>query len=979
MSTGNKNDRQLVKKVTECFAPVSGKWAVTAMLLSFFTIFSIVTAFGRQWYTTLPEYSELITGVTTFSGYNKQIDMKIVTNALWALPAMFFLIQAFIRFLIKKVRMQREAGVFFLSTYVLFLLLLFNESQEWKNLGCIWLVLLAVYLLLTYPKGMEMAQIKEFVLSAGLFCLAAYSLYLAVFWLLQRVMDLEAVLNTGSLILGLILVVFILGYAFIYQRKNFALERHISFWQIFMPFGLLSFFWFQYRYEATGEVVTLFYSAIYKYLLCLAILISFVYGVYCFINKKNGVTLPTVISVACYRVFAKPEGILNVDFFHTGEMSVPWQQLEEFGKIPFWEVMPIHGLCDYYYSLINKVFFDGSYLSMNVAMTVGDLFLAVLLACVLYATVQKKEQALVFAYFFMPFMIHGAGIRYIFMFILFFVLFSSKMRENSLRYLWWYVLLAILAIAWNVSIGGAAAAAFFVGYLLCYLKKVPKEFSAEWKEKKLKTGFWVSWGFLIAFGISFIPIFVKIVVYLKENSATTWMANGMEMIEEFSNFNSYFVPSIFTQGEVSFLKIFGFLIPFVICILLAVVVKSEYLKRSGLEFAIILFVCFFVIVNYAFVRFDSGLRTGVISVFFLVALLYTILQEKICTVEFQWHDGMYLSLFLLAFMLTGTSVFMDTKEVLAKGEVESTMDITIMGQTVEDPIVYVTGDSVGMKNLGAGFIGGNTLQNLKNIQHVLNKELKEERAYLDMTNAVANYQILNAGMVLPYTSGYNISNEQVQKNAIKLLREQEVDLILLAPYIRFDEATISLRSPKLYEYFLESGYEPYVYENVIYMKKGQSYLFAESNGQEAFAQLMHKEALQMLPAVWGNGEEAVQTLEQVEVQSVQYMAGEAVKNYFEEAVNGEEIDFIEITLPDYQKEAIQSNIDETETMLSLDFEGANFSFYLKGQKLLIPLFSSPYWKQAESITSWSLGIKEGEGIDPETLVQSEVKYYCYKE
>lgn len=997
MNTEKKNDRQGIKKVADYFAPVSAKWTVIAMLLSFFTIFAMITAFGKQWYATLPEYSEFITGVTTFSGYNKQIDIKIVTNVLWALPAMFFLVQAFLRFMITKVEMQREAGTFFLSIYVLFLLFLFRGSGEWKVLAGIWLVLLMVYLILSYSKGVELDRIKEFVLNAGLFGLAIFSLYLVGVSLIQRVIDIEAFLNVSNLIFGIVLVILVLGYAFLYSKKELVLERHISFWQIFIPLGIISFLSFQYRYEATGEDITLFYSTIYKYTFSLVVLVCLGYGIYSFIKKKEGVTLPTVISVACYRSFVKPEGILNVDFFHTGEMSVPWHQLEAYGKIPFRELIPIHGLCDYYYSLINRVFFDGSYIAMNAAMAVGDLFLAMLLASVLYATVQKKEMALLFTYFFMPFMIHGAGIRYIFLFVLFFVLFSSKIRENSLRYLWWFVFLAILAIAWNVSIGGAAAAAFFVGYLLCYLKKVPKQFEVEWKEKRFKKSFFIAWSFLFVFGVSFIPVFMKIVVYLKENSATTWMANGMEMIEEGNNLGAYFTPALGVQGGVAFWEIFGFLIPFLVCILIAITVKSEYLKSCGFEFAVILFVCFLVIINYAFVRFDSGLRAGVISVFFLVVMLYSILQEKICKVEIKWHNGIYISLFLLAYMLTGASSFMDATEILAKGEVESTMDITIMGQTVEDPIVYVTGDSVGMQNLGAGFIGGNTLQNLKNIQYVLNEELKEDRAYLDMTNAVANYQLLDAKMVLPYTSGYNISNEQMQKNAIALLKEQEVDLILLAPYIRFDEATISLRSPRLYEYFLEVGYEPYVYENVIYMKKGESFLFSESNGEEAFAQLMHKEALQMLPSVWGNSEDAFAYIEQVAVQSNVSVMEQVIEHRFMKAMKGDEVDFIEITLPD--NEVIQNAINQ-ETVLSLEFlykdseEGAKetvnqekngeemkrgFRFYLKGQKLLIPVFSSPYWKQSESLDGWRLGIKEGDGMELEMLSQCGVKYYCYKE
>ena len=142
-----------------------------------------------------------------------------------------------------------------------------------------------------------------------------------------------------------------------------------------------------------------------------------------------------------------------------------------------------------------------------------------------------------------------------------------------------------------------------------------------------------------------------------------------------------------------------------------------------------------------------------------------------------------------------------------------------MGREVEDPVVYVTGDSVGMQSLGNGFIRGNTLQNLQNLKYVLDAELTDDRKYLDLTNAIADYIFFDAQMVLPYTSGYNISNERMQNKAIDLLRKNPPGLVMLAPFIRFDEASISLRSPLLYEYLCDAGYEPYVYQNVIYLKK----------------------------------------------------------------------------------------------------------------------------------------------------------------
>ena len=65
-------------------------------------------------------------------------------------------------------------------------------------------------------------------------------------------------------------------------------------------------------------------------------------------NKKPGIYLSTLMLVAINSVAATPEGILSVDFFHNGEMAFPMQQLVSFGKVPYFDIDPIHGFCDFF-------------------------------------------------------------------------------------------------------------------------------------------------------------------------------------------------------------------------------------------------------------------------------------------------------------------------------------------------------------------------------------------------------------------------------------------------------------------------------------------------------------------------------------------------------------------------------------------------------------------------------------------------------
>jgi len=963
-----------------------GKTAVLAMGMSVLTVFSLLVRLCPAWYDSFAKYSEFIAGITTFSGYNKEADMRIVRILLIAIPVLYCLFCVLIQWMQKRMQMGRRMFLIFLSAYFFYLVQLMNSEGSSAFWGIALLLFLVSYWLLRDQNAQSEKRFLSFFVMNLLAYTAMQSVCVAFLGMLHIYNISDGVYLIPTILSGILLLV----NAYLYRNQDRDMERQKAFWQILIPAGYLGMVYFRYEYEATGEVFTLFYSPRYRYLLYLVFLGSFIYATYSFVKRKEKLYVTTLITVAVLRVFAIPEGILNIDFFHIGEMSTPFMQLEKYGKLPFFDLMPIHGMCDYYYSVIDRLFLDDTYLSMNAAMTIGNLFLAAFLAFVLYQTCDRKEWALTAVYCFMPFMIGGAGIRYIFLFVSFFVLMSAKVRRSGLMYIWWYAMLSILSIAWNMAIGGAGAAAFFVVVLIRYLRGVILELidllKRKQRSKLLVLG--MLYAVLLGVGIAFIPVFLRIMVYLKENTGTTLMANGMEMIGDITHYKEYLQPSFFTGESVSFLHVFGFLIPLLLCLILAFAGKGEKLRKNSREFALVFFVCFYIIVNYAFVRFDEGLRAGVMSVFFLLALLSAVLGGREQGGIGGKHIPAVFFLLFLAVNLTGDSQQLDLKLMTTNKQVPASLKTTIMGREVDDPVVYVTGDSVGMQSLGSGFIRGNTLQNLQNLKYVVDSELADDRAYLDLTNAIADYIFLDARMVLPYTSGYNISNEQMQKNAIDILRENPPELVMLAPFIRFDEASISLRSPLLYEYLYDAGYEPYVYQNVIYLKQGESVLFEESNGFEAYAELMHKQALAMLPAVWGSGD-AADELQQISANG--HLIHEEGRLIYEVdgVYSGEEIDFIRIQLPeDDESEAAKiqqqgtavGGEQESERLIRVLFgengEEHEFHFKLAGDNFLIPVFSSPYWKVQEQVGDFEVQMtdEEGQYFDSPT----DIRVTCYQ-
>lgn len=253
---------------------------------------------------------------------------------------------------------------------------------------------------------------------------------------------------------------------------------------------------------------------------------------------------------------------------------------------------------------------------------------------------------------------------------------------------------------------------------------------------------------------------------------------------------------------------------------------------------------------------------------------------------------------------------------------------------IEDPVVYVSGDSVDMKHMGSGFIQGLTLNSLKNIQFILKQENAQD-SFLDLTNKISHTVIFDLETDYPYTSAYNISNDRMQEKAIACIRKNRPRLILLAPYIRFDEAPVSLRSPELYQAILQMGYQPYIYEDVIYLLDGESNCDMAEDGKRKMGLLNHRTDMGMLPYLWGTAlEDEKENLHEVICENG--------------AIPGCEVSYIDL-------EIASSDIvgDSFSLSFQSDVDGEKYQFLMKTGKeklkknqtvhYLIPVFSSPFF------------------------------------
>ncbi len=860
-------------------------------------LFTLVATGGTLWlckgllYGSKPVYEEMVAGGTVWDGYNKQGDLTLFYLMFLLIPIYFAI------FLLIKHSLQK------------------NAVGEYKNI----------------PETMEkkpVAKVTVTILLGIESVRTVQTALISMFPYRQKQLDVLGLVGIG------IWIVVVCAFLVKYKTK---VDYLLILAQICLPLQFLGYYKFYYRFEAEEGLIQLFYSGKWKWVCLLFFAGFFGWQLYAGVKKQQGVYLSSLILVAIGRAAQGPEGILSVDFFHNGEMAFPMQQLVSYGKLPYFDLDPIHGLCDYFYSVINYVFFDGTYFSQNAAIFVAGIMMATVLALAMGVCFRNRYMAFFIVYLFMPFLVQKAGVRYVLFFTAFIILLSEKVRKDSLRFLWWWVLLCILSIFWNVSIGSSMAVAFLPEVLYRVIKDVIprlKQFKA-W-ESVNKKKFFGFYGVLFVIGICYIPWFLQLLRFLSENAGTTLYVNGTAIFGD----------------EFQLINTFAIVFPYI-----AVLIYALCGYKKGKSAFVTMFSCLLVISNYACVRYDEGARLAVLSVFFMLLWSVELFEQK--DMNKQIRMGLLavsavLCVWLIRHDITFTGAYTTVADVPASKE------ISIMGEDMDDPVVFVSGESVGMPALGTGFVQGNTLNSLKNVKAVLDAELTDE-SYLDLTNKISHYVIMDKESVLPFTSAYNISNAKMQEKAIALVKEERPRLILISPLIQFDLAPVSLRSMNFYESLMDMGYEPYAYGDVVYLLDGDS-TFAEALGDDAGRKSLglycHKEHLGMLPYTWGETWEKQMEDDSftgyypdvnVEWTEMQEGSGRYVVKAAEGAFEGEKVSYVVITAAG----GCQSN----ETfMLSFcsDVDGQEYKFRISCgveeegyTTYLIPVGSSPFWYYSE--------------------------------
>ena len=887
----------------------------------------------RVLYQRMPEYTEFVTGYTTWTAYYKQGDMTLANLFIGSLLGFFLLYAVLLTLLSKK--WSRLCGSF-------------DRTKEYtakQREGYGW-----------FEDACFLVIFSQFTL--------------AIFWggLLKEIFGVQSWLEKLFPIVQCITLLAVGIFLFFnYKCGKDPKKRKswIEWMQCFLPLAFLLFH--SFTYIRSGEVIELYRGKNMAMVSNVAFWLAIGYNGRLFRKRKENlrptISLMSFLSLAVFASWTLPNGTISgtpLEMYHYGEISEPLHEFLNYGIVPYIDTMPIHGVCDYFQAAVGKLLFDGTYASIEPAMTVGCVLIAMATAAVFYYFIDNQLLGLLCVLLFSLFGDKYYYVRWAFALPFIVIVFSKKMRKDFSMQLWSWTFISILSIAWNSSIGGACALATLPMILWeCFHEKGWKIFF-RLNEKEVRRKILPWYIPLLILGICFIPMFFAILRYIVENSAAILETTGDILREELA------IPFVWYAT-------FGFGLSLLAALIFPAGKEGEE-KKLALYALFFLIIFNLVIVRYTFVRTQFGERgiivTTICSLFLILMIFLPSLEKRFSL----WTAGMMAFLFLATVATRGSNLLTMPAKVFER-------------DTISDDYTYATVEETGIPGLGNIYIAEKQKEELMNLNTLVN-DLCRDKKVVDMTNQLSHYNILNKENLMPFSSTYNTNNRVMQTRAIEVLQEKQPEILIVAPAWQHDSGSLSTRNYYMYQY-LQKHYTPCKYKNIIFLTNDDEVRARFEPAYEEFGKLQHIEDLKMLPKAWGNEVLKEQETEALKIDwslldtnasdlgDDRYILN-AEENYFlyafPENRDGSEIPFLRITVR-----------DESGSGDPLKFQGVvyfmnegkgvkeahRFTFDGSEGSFLIPLTTSPYWSYSDKLQSMMLDFISGSLAGKQVSIKTE--------
>ncbi len=530
------------------------------------------------------------------------------------------------------------------------------------------------------------------------------------------------------------------------------------------------------------------------------------------------------------------------DDFHLGEQLIPWQQLVEFGKIPYIDFAPVHGLMPLIIGCFNWLFYDGTMANLinstNLLQAVGC---GITFLTIYYLA--GVPSALFCSFLFSSQFFGSAFDRLLFLAPAVFILAYPELYKNRNKWLLVWLGIASFMALYNPSAGGAfcVGTAPFALWQAVYLYR-------ENRPVFLRIGFCSA---LLLIAVLALPMSREILLgyltFIAENGATNTVAHGIPLSMSIGStpfdsglLSNFVIFEFFRLAWIPVLLLGGFLA-------LRLLANDQEGSKGSKLFLLLSSILIFVILSiWSLGRIDSGAasRTGAVSfvlfgLFLPVFLVAT--QKKNLPLVFVFlavFGGIFGALFN----------FQDHFNARQLGQ------RAIRSNTIPGGMLKVSGAEVGMTNLGLIYADPARLHEVKDFRNSLSQVISEDQTYFDLTNKQAHYFFGNKAVPALYSATFNVVNRKQQGRILGQLRAAPPAAVVIQPSMNFDGFSSSLRSFYLYRNFVLNYNPVQVGKSTFMVNKSSSAFQGAATGTDKkriLSEVFAHYDLRAIPANWG--------------------------------------------------------------------------------------------------------------------------------
>ena len=530
------------------------------------------------------------------------------------------------------------------------------------------------------------------------------------------------------------------------------------------------------------------------------------------------------------------------DDFHLGEHLLPWQQLRDFGKLPFVDFVPVHPLMDLIVGGVNDLFFDGTLTNYENSRTI----LFAIGAAATFAAVYRFRGvglALCLA------LAGNVWDRLLFVPPTIALLCNRSLFNRRAQWLPVAVGLCFLNCFYNPAAGIALTMAMSpVGIF-----QVWQLFRSD-RKSLFRALSLLGAGFVV---ISAVPVSRHIIggfiQFLIDNGRTVVIAHASEWeIKVGHTLAAKGILGVPLLWEALRLTWIGVVVLAGAMFTSAVIgwrkSDSAKLVTSGVVCLFLLFLA-----KWTLNRIDlfNPSRTGEVS---YLACLYLL---PLMVVARQKTHPVLVALFVfgVGFFQQGFGGFINSGSHPHRALTFSALtEKAVAPMTLPEDSVLVDGKAVGLPNVGKMYAPLQWVSLRTELHSATAEFLRPGETFFDLTNRQANYYYLGLPVACSYGAPWLAANSALQDQLLQELGSHPPPLIWAGPPLTHDNGTASLRTYKIYRWAVQH-YVPFQRGPNIFMgtpERAVNLARPATKQMELLRAAFNNPALEQLPSAWGS-------------------------------------------------------------------------------------------------------------------------------